>query len=75
MFAGGLVIVKVSAVDSPTPISWAPKAADTVGGATTANAPAGSLHAVALAACRASPPYPATHLYAPAAPAVKTPLG
>ena len=55
VFAGGLVIVKVSAVDSPTPISWAPKAADTVGGATTANAPAGSLHAVVLAACRASP--------------------
>ena len=75
VFAGGLAIVKVSAVDSPTPISSAPKAADRVGGATTANAPAGSLQPVALAACRASPLYRATHLYAPGAPAVKPPLG
>ena len=55
VFCDGLVIAKVSAVDSPTVIVAAPKDADAVGGATTANAPAGSSQPVAAAVCRASP--------------------
>jgi hypothetical protein len=52
----GFEIVNVSAVDAPSSIVDAANAATTSGGATTANAPAGSLHAVEAAACRLSPP-------------------
>src|SRR5262245_43369905 len=52
----GLAISMVSGVDSPTVMAAAPNEAETSGGATTASAPAGSLHPVVAAAWWLSPP-------------------